>query len=56
MVAAEVEGLFGGVDFEGAPGAGLVGVFVEDDFVYVDAEAGSVGEDDVAVFDLEGVL
>ena len=50
VVAAEVEGLLGGVDFESAPGAGLVGVFVEDGCVDGDAEAWGVGEEEVSVF------
>ena len=54
VVAAEVEGLLGGMDLEGAPGTGLVGVFVEDGFVDGDAEAGGVGEEEVSVFEVEG--
>lgn len=45
--------MLGGVDLEGAPGAGLVGVFVEDGFVDGDAEAGGVGEEEVSVFEVE---
>ena len=55
MVAAQMQGLCRGFNLECAPGAGAVGVPVEDRLVDRDTKAVSLGQHKITVFNLEGV-